>query len=155
MYSYRYRRRFTTLYSILNIKCQCMCLKHYPNNSSGSPQWPRHVSDFLCTYTKSSHNISFSIIIAKPRLMGRLDYLLDVMKLSKEDILSWPGVLRCRELRLRERHSLLKHLNRAQYSPTEFGYISLKDLCSNSDEHFREHVAKITPEDYLNYMKTL
>lgn len=76
------------------------------------------------------------------------------MKLDISQVLAWPIVLRCRQRILKERHSILAHLNMAEYDSTKPGYVSLQRLVTGKDEEFCKHVAKISTNLYYDYLKT-
>lgn len=50
---------------------------------------------------------------------------------------------------------MLAHLNKAVYDTSEPGYVSLQTLVSGSTENFCKNVAKISEEQYYDFLKTL
>lgn len=94
-------------------------------------------------------------IVARTSLKRRLDFLLDTMEISMEQIIAWPSVLRNRERRIEERHKLLKHLGLAEYDATKAGYVSLQRLVSGKTDVFCSEVAHISEQQYFDFIKTL
>ncbi|XP_067933783.1 transcription termination factor 3, mitochondrial-like [Watersipora subatra] len=92
--------------------------------------------------------------IGERNLRQRMDYLTETMHLSKEQILAWPSILRCRQRIVKERHSVLSHLNLHEYDSSKPGYVSLQRLVSGTDENFCKDVAKIPLNLYYDYIKT-
>lgn len=84
-----------------------------------------------------------------------MNYLVETMGIKVEEIISWPGILRCRQRIVKERHSVLAHLKMAEYEKTKPGYVSLPRLVSKTDADFCENVAKVPLQLYYDYLKTL
>lgn len=87
--------------------------------------------------------------------MKAFEYLHKTMNISLERIVREPESLTCREVRLKERHSFLVKLGRAQYNPKEANYVSLKALISKTDAEFSTEIAKTSVEVYNTFLKTL
>ncbi|XP_075211547.1 mitochondrial transcription termination factor 3 [Lycorma delicatula] len=92
---------------------------------------------------------------SKKHILERFNYLHNVMKLSHELISSQPEVLTCRVFRLQQRHKFLESLGRAQFNPTQPGYVSLKSLISGDDSEFCRDVAKSAVSVFNMFQKTL
>ena len=82
-------------------------------------------------------------------------YLTKVMKLTDEQIESYPPILQTPLLLIKTRYAFLKHLNRVQFDPTLPGFISIKNFVDPYESNFLEKYAKTTPEEYQNFLKTL
>lgn len=93
--------------------------------------------------------------IDKDILVERFAYLHNSMKMNHETILQYPGVLTCRDFRLKQRHEFLLHLNRAQYDPKMPNYVSPYDLVSESDSSFAANIAKSSVIVFNDFCKTL
>lgn len=95
------------------------------------------------------------IVLDKDTLVDRFVYLHNSVKMNHETILQYPGVLTCREFRLKQRHEFLLHLNRAQYDPKMPNYVSPYDLVSKSDSSFAANIAKSSVVVFNDFCKTL
>ena len=80
---------------------------------------------------------------------------MDTMGISEKVIASWPMVLECRQKILDERHTLLSNLDMAEYNPTKPGFITLQRLVRGTTDVFCSNVAKISKEQYYEFLKTL
>jgi mTERF domain-containing protein len=96
----------------------------------------------------------FFIAGNKP-LVSVFDYAHNVMKLTHQQILDFPEILKCRTFRVKQRHLFLELLGRAQYNPNLEGYISPKTLVSGSDSEFCQIVAKSTVEAFNIFLKSI
>lgn len=88
-------------------------------------------------------------------LVDRFDYLHNVMKLDHESIMRFPGVLSCRNFKIKQRHEFLIHLNRAQSNPKLPNYISPLDIVKDSDANFAVYTAKSSIQLFNDFCKTL
>lgn len=108
---------------------------------------------FSHRYTRMHYH--YCIFLDERSLQYRLDYLTDTMGIDKKVIAQWPMVLKCREKILKERHSVLAFLDKAVYDSSQPGYVSLQSLVSGSTDYFCKNVAKISEEQYYDFLKTL
>lgn len=83
------------------------------------------------------------------------DFLYNEMNISRERLIDYPPILKQSFQQLRTRCLYLKYLKRQQFDPTKPNFISLKDLCSKTNEIFCQYVTKTSIEHYRNFMKTL
>lgn len=83
------------------------------------------------------------------------DYVHNVMKLSHEQIVDFPEILRSREFRVKQRHLFLELLGRAQYNPNLEGYVSPKAVVSGTDSEFCQIVAKSSVEAFNIFLKSI
>uniref|UniRef100_A0A4X2KDV3 Mitochondrial transcription termination factor 3 n=1 Tax=Vombatus ursinus TaxID=29139 RepID=A0A4X2KDV3_VOMUR len=85
------------------------------------------------------------LVIRLPRLLtGSLEPVKENMKVFNSKL-----------LKIKERHSFLTYLGRAQYDPQKPNYISLDKLVSIPDEVFCKEVAKASLQDFEIFLKTL
>lgn len=77
------------------------------------------------------------------------------MKIPLELMVKMPEVLTCRDFRLRQRHSYLEKLGRAQYNPREPNYISPSSVVKGDDAEFCENLCKTSVHAYNTFLKTL
>nr|CAG4647351.1 EOG090X0C5Y [Megafenestra aurita] len=94
-------------------------------------------------------------IMNREMLVDRFDYLHNVMKLDHESIMRFPGVLSCRNFKIKQRHEFLIHLNRAQSNPKLPNYISPLDIVKDSDANFAVYTAKSSIQLFNDFCKTL
>lgn len=94
-------------------------------------------------------------MIHQMSLLRRFQYLHNVMKISHKQISETPGVLLSREFRIRQRHTFLEKLGRAQYDCTRENYVSLDKLVAGTDADFCQKVAKCCVDDFNIFLKTL
>ena len=87
--------------------------------------------------------------------MDRFDYLHNVVKMDHELILQFPGLLTCRQFRIKQRHEFLRHLGRIQYDPKLTNYTSPLSLIEDSDAHFAVNIAKSSVQEFNDFCKTL
>ncbi|NWW34356.1 MTEF3 factor, partial [Panurus biarmicus] len=92
---------------------------------------------------------------SKKRLIQTFDYLHNIMGIPHHMLTRFPQVFNSKLLRIRERHMFLAFLGRAQYDPAQPRYISLDQLVSLPDEVFCTEIAKVSMQDYENFLKTL
>lgn len=91
----------------------------------------------------------------KRKLTETFDYVHNVMNIPHHIIVKFPQVFNTRLFKIKERHSFLHYLRRAQYDPTKPNYISLDKLVSVPDEHFCEEIARASVQDFEKFLKTL
>jgi len=91
----------------------------------------------------------------QPSLLGRFNYIHNTMKISHTLICATPEVLLCREFRIKQRHTFLEKLGRAQYDNTLPNYISLHRLVGGTDSDFCTKAAKCPVSDFNLYLKSL
>ncbi|XP_045416621.1 transcription termination factor 3, mitochondrial [Lemur catta] len=91
----------------------------------------------------------------KRKLTETFDYLHNVMNVPHHIIVKFPQVFNTRLFKVKERHSFLTYLGRAQYDPAKPNYISLDKLVSIPDEIFCEEIAKASVQDFEKFLKTL
>lgn len=104
-----------------------------------------------------------SLLLQKPKLwlmnqlalIRRFNYIHNSMKISHEDILKSPGILLSREFRIRQRHTFLSQLNRAQYDSTKENYVPIIALAEGTDVDFCKKYAKCTVDDFNLFLKTI
>lgn len=77
------------------------------------------------------------------------------MGIPHEAIAKVPQILTTRRFRLENRHQFLKSLNKNQYDPKRENYVGLLSLIEGEDADFCSNVAKVTPETYNVFLKTL
>jgi len=83
------------------------------------------------------------------------DYVHNVMKLTHQQIVEFPQILKSRTFRVKQRHLFLELLGRAQYNPNLEGYISPKALVSGTDSEFCQTVAKSSVEAFNIFLKSI
>lgn len=88
-------------------------------------------------------------------LIRRFNYVHNIIKIPHRIILQTPQILECREFRLKQRHSFLEKLGRAQFNPKEENYVPIIALAEGSDSEFCIKYAKCSVSDYNMYLKTL
>ncbi|KAF6214205.1 hypothetical protein GE061_008944 [Apolygus lucorum] len=106
---------------------------------------------------------SKSLLLSKPKIytirregaVTRFNYVHNEMGISHSQITCQPDILTYRESKIRERHSFLKSIGKAQYDPKTPGYVSLKALMSGSDLDFCKDVAKSSILIYNKFLKTM
>ncbi|XP_076462349.1 transcription termination factor 3, mitochondrial-like [Babylonia areolata] len=89
------------------------------------------------------------------QLGKRFDLLHNVMGLTHQHLAAWPAVLRTRRHIVEQRHRFLVLVGRAQYDPRRENYVSLKALVSGRDRDFCHHVAKTSPAQFYDFLKSL
>lgn len=87
--------------------------------------------------------------------MERYDFLIQQMKLTNEQIITCPSILRAKLHRIEERHKFLKHLKRVQYDPTKELYVSLDGIAKCSDEEFVDKCARSNMEEFDRFLRTM
>ncbi|XP_068789086.1 transcription termination factor 3, mitochondrial isoform X4 [Struthio camelus] len=92
---------------------------------------------------------------SKKRLRRTFDYLHNIMGIPHHMLTQFPQVFNSKLLRIKERHSFLTFLGRAQYDPAQPSYISLDQLVSLPDEVFCTEIAKASIQDFEKFLKTL
>ncbi|XP_036598140.1 transcription termination factor 3, mitochondrial [Trichosurus vulpecula] len=92
---------------------------------------------------------------SKRKLTETFDYVHNVMSIPHYIIVKFPQVFNSKLLKIKERHSFLTYLGRAQYDPQKPNYISLDKLVSIPDEVFCKEVAKASLQDFEMFLKTL
>ncbi|XP_035218957.1 transcription termination factor 3, mitochondrial-like [Stegodyphus dumicola] len=104
-----------------------------------------------------------TFLLSKPKvwmlgpktLKERFDIVHNLMGLSHEQILKFPGVFLKRSFLLKQRHQYLAHLGRAQYDPTKPNFISLADIATTTDSAFCSICAHTSVDQYNEFLKTL
>lgn len=79
----------------------------------------------------------------------------NVIKIPHKAILQSPQILECREFKLKQRHTFLEQLGRAQYDPKKENYVPITALFGGTDVEFCNKYAKCSVSDYNMYLKTL
>ncbi|XP_020824521.1 transcription termination factor 3, mitochondrial [Phascolarctos cinereus] len=92
---------------------------------------------------------------SKRKLTDTFDYVHNVMSIPHHIIVKFPQVFNSKLLKIKERHSFLTYLGRAQYDPQKPNYISLDKLVSVPDEVFCKEIAKASLQDFEIFLKTL
>ncbi|XP_072459564.1 transcription termination factor 3, mitochondrial [Notamacropus eugenii] len=92
---------------------------------------------------------------SKRKLTETFDYVHNVMSIPHHIIVKFPQVFNSKLLKIKERHSFLTYLGKAQYDPQKPNYISLDKLVSIPDELFCKEVAKASLQDFETFLKTL
>ncbi|XP_077293249.1 transcription termination factor 3, mitochondrial-like isoform X2 [Arctopsyche grandis] len=103
------------------------------------------------------------MILDSPRILSRnnlsiiktFNYIHSVMKMSHATIASMPCVLTQKVTKVKERHSFLEKLGRAQYDCKKPNYVNLMCLVSFSDANFCHEIAKCTLSEYDLYLKSI
>ncbi|OWR44919.1 hypothetical protein KGM_214169 [Danaus plexippus plexippus] len=103
------------------------------------------------------------LILCKPKiwminqkaLVQRFQYIHNEMQIPHNTILQQPGILLCRNFIIKQRHSFLKSLGRAQYDPTKENYVPILALFKGTDLEFCKDYAKCTIDVYNTFLKTL
>ena len=103
------------------------------------------------------------IIVVYPRLLtlqfqtieANFVYLTQVAKLTPDDIVFYPPVLKVSLIMLKSRYAYLKYLDRVQFDPSKPNYVSLKQLVEPDDEVFCEKTAKTSLNEYKKFLKTV
>ncbi|XP_038052068.1 transcription termination factor 3, mitochondrial-like [Patiria miniata] len=95
------------------------------------------------------------LLRGKEKLIGMFDYLHNHMGIPHKQILKNPTVFNGRVFRMQERHQFLRFHGRAQYDPTQPGYVALERLAKLPDDVFCQEIAKSSKEEYDNFLKTL
>lgn len=88
-------------------------------------------------------------------LIHRFNFIHNVMKIPHKTILEEPGILLCRNFKVRQRHLFLSELGRSQYDPTKENYVPIRALFENSDTEFCRQFAKCSVNDFNLFLKTL
>lgn len=70
-------------------------------------------------------------------------------------ILLNPGVLLCRNFKVKQRHLFLQKLGRDQFDPTKENYVPIKALVEAEDVEFCKLYAKCNIRDFNIFLKTL
>jgi mTERF domain-containing protein len=96
-----------------------------------------------------------SFISGNKPLLSVFDYAHNTMKLTHQQIVDFPQILRSRTFRLKQRHMFLELLGRAQYNPTLEGYVSPKVIVSGPDSEFCKTIAKSSVEDFNIFLKSI
>ncbi|KAK4325427.1 hypothetical protein Pmani_004022 [Petrolisthes manimaculis] len=110
-----------------------------------------------------SHSEMKTLLLTKPKiwlthgvsLLRRFTYVHNTMGLTHAQLLHFPHVLLSRDFRLRQRHSFLRSIGRAQYDPTQPGYVSPQQLVSGDDVTFCSTLANTSIQHYNDFLKTM
>ncbi|TRY83266.1 hypothetical protein DNTS_032522 [Danionella cerebrum] len=95
------------------------------------------------------------LIANKIKLAKIFNFVHNTMNVPHALIVKFPQVFNSKFLRISERHMFLEYLGRAQYNPSQPGFISLDRLVSLPDEVFCSELAQATLEDFERFQKTL
>ena len=82
-------------------------------------------------------------------------YLTRVVKLTHDEIASYPPILQVPLHLLKSRYAYLKFLDRVQFDPTKPNFISLKKLIEPEDAVFCEKSAKTSLNEYMKFLKSV
>ncbi|XP_019613565.1 PREDICTED: transcription termination factor 3, mitochondrial-like [Branchiostoma belcheri] len=104
-----------------------------------------------------------TMVLRAPRMLSRdkykliavFDYLHNEMGIPHHILACSPQVFNSRKQHLSARHQFLQKLGRAQYDPAQPGYICLENFFKLPDAVFCTQLAKVTMEEYQNFLKTL
>ncbi|XP_077862761.1 transcription termination factor 3, mitochondrial-like [Saccoglossus kowalevskii] len=77
----------------------------------------------------------------KFKLLSTFDYLHNTVGLKHKQFVQFPSVFRSSLPRIKERHQYLSSLGRAQYNPTQPGYVTLEKLAILPDDLFCKDIA--------------
>ncbi|ERE60465.1 transcription termination factor 3, mitochondrial isoform X2 [Cricetulus griseus] len=91
----------------------------------------------------------------KRKLTETFDYIHNVMNIPHHIIVKFPQVFNTRVFKIKERHSFLAYLGKAQYDPAKTNYVSLDKFVSIPDEVFCKEIAKTSVDDFEKFLKTL
>ncbi|XP_014358503.2 transcription termination factor 3, mitochondrial [Papilio machaon] len=103
------------------------------------------------------------LLLAKSRLwmmnqkkiLERFNYIHNVIKIPHEIILQCPHILLHRNFKVKQRHTFLEKLGRAQYNPTIENFVPLNALFELTDIEFCKKYAKCHVDDFNMFLKTL
>lgn len=87
--------------------------------------------------------------------MHSFDYVHNTMKISHEQIIKFPLILKRRVSLIRGRHLYLEFLNRNQYDPTKPLYVPLNAFYGIDDSEFCQNYAKTSVNDFNQFLKTI
>jgi mTERF domain-containing protein len=96
-----------------------------------------------------------SFISGNKPLLSVFDYAHNIMKLTHQQIVDFPQILKSRIFRLKQRHLFLELLGRAQYNPNLEGYVSPQAIVSGTDSEFCKTVAKSSVEAFNIFLKSI
>ncbi|XP_053625623.1 transcription termination factor 3, mitochondrial [Plodia interpunctella] len=94
-------------------------------------------------------------MIDQKSLLHRFNYIHNTIKIPHTQILNNPGILLCRNFRIKQRHLFLEKLGRAQYDPKKENYVPIIALAENTDIEFCKAFAKCSVSDFNTFLKTL
>lgn len=100
-------------------------------------------------------NFTHLLFTDHTELIERFAYINNTMKISHKQILQSPEILSSRLYRLKQRFGFLKFLGKAQFDPTQPGFISFRSFVEGTDKDFVFNVAKSSLETYDDFLKTL
>ncbi|KPI93860.1 mTERF domain-containing protein 1, mitochondrial [Papilio xuthus] len=103
------------------------------------------------------------LILDKPRLwmmnqktlLERFNYIHNVIKIPHKTILQFPHILLCRNFKVKQRHTFLEKLGRAQYNPTIENFVPINALVELTDIEFCKKYAKCHVDDFNMFLKTM
>jgi hypothetical protein len=127
------------------------------------------LQDISNTYFHMQSHLGFnsadlkSLFLAYPKLFIydyklielNFDFLFNEMGIKRWRLLDYPPVLKQSFQQLRTRCLYLKSLRRDQFDPSKPNFVSLKALCTKTNDLFCQTVAKMPVQHYLQFMKTL
>ncbi|XP_011556216.3 transcription termination factor 3, mitochondrial [Plutella xylostella] len=104
-----------------------------------------------------------ALLLKKPKLwlmnqislLHRFNLIHNELGISHKTILQYPQILECRKFRIKQRHSFLEKLGRAQYDPTKENFVPIMALAEGTDTDFCKKYAKCSVSDYNLFLKTL
>lgn len=88
-------------------------------------------------------------------LLYRFNYIHDVIKIPHSTLLQNPEVLMCRNFKVKQRHTFLERLGRAQYDPKKENFVPIMALVEDTDIEFCKKYAKCNVCDFNDFLKTL
>ncbi|XP_013200596.1 transcription termination factor 3, mitochondrial [Amyelois transitella] len=94
-------------------------------------------------------------MIDQKNLLHRFNYIHNTIKIPHKYILNYPGVLLCRNFKIKQRHLFLEKLGRAQYNSKKENYVPLIALAEDTDIQFCKTYAKCSVSDFNDFLKTL
>lgn len=86
---------------------------------------------------------------------ANFNYLTSVLKLTNQQIESYPPILQTPLLLIRTRYAFLKHLKRVQFDPTLPNYISLKSMIEPDEAKFIANLRESSLDEYKKFLKTI
>lgn len=103
---------------------------------------------------KEMANQDFSFSDQKA-LLERFNYVHNIIQIPHTIILKNPGILLCRNFKLKQRHLFLVKLGKAQYNPNKENYVPIMALAEDTDSEFCLKYAKCNVSDFNLFLKTL
>jgi mTERF domain-containing protein len=117
------------------------------------------LKDFICydDQTIKTFLLTYPRLFTKDfkQIESNFIFLTQVIKLTHEQIATYPPILNCPLIRLKSRFAYLKHLNRLQFDPTQPNFVSVKAFDEPNDEVFCTNTAKTSLDDFNKFLKTV